>query len=171
MVKSENVNSYAEAKRQSELIVSTLGNSCIARCFSFVGPFVDPKMAVMDMLSKKVQKQSIIVNSPDVVRSFMYPSDLVVSLFRLLLLPNKSKVYNVGSNEAVALLDLAKKISHFENNSEVLYKESVPNASLAGNCYFADISRIESEYGKTLTIALDEALQKTFNFMNRKGVA
>ncbi len=170
LVKNEVVNSYAEAKRQSELLVSKLSNSCTARCFSFVGPFVDPKMAVMDMLSKKVQKQSIVVNSPDVVRSFMYPSDLVVSLFKLLILPNLSRVYNVGSDEAVTLLDLAKKISHFETNSEVMYKESVPNTSLAGNRYFADISRIETEYGKTLTIALDEALQKTFSFMNRKGV-
>lgn len=169
--KNDNISSYAEAKRQSELLVMELTNSCIARCFSFVGPFVDPKMAVMDMISKKIEKQSIIVNSPGVIRSFMYPSDLVVSLFKLLLLKNNSKIYNVGSDQAVTLLDLAKKISHYESSSEVLYKDNVQNTALAGNCYFANIDRIKAEYGNILTVDLDEALQKTFSFMNKKGTA
>lgn len=173
LTSSINVNSYAEAKKQSELLVEALPNSCIARCFSFVGPFVDPKMAVMDMINKKVRKQSIVVHSPMVVRSFMYPSDLVVILFKLLLLKNNSQVYNVGSDQAITLLELAKKISHIgsslNSNCEVICKDITTNESLAGHYYFANIDRINTEYGNILSLDLDSALYKTFSFMNKKG--
>lgn len=169
LVKNLKIDSYSEAKRQSEMLVNDLKNSCSARCFSFLGPFVDPKMAVMDMMSQKIQNQSIIVNSPKVIRSFMYPSDLVVSLFKLLLLKNNSQVYNIGSDQPISLLELAKKISLIENNSEVLCKNNTESASLAGQCYYANIDRYSAEYGKMLTVDLNQALDKTFSFVNKKG--
>lgn len=167
--KTKKVDSYSEAKRQSELLVKELANSCIARCFTFVGPFVDPKMAVMDMINKKVQKQGIVVNSPTVVRSFMYPSDLVVSLFKLLILKNNSHTYNVGSDQEISLSELAKKISFLEGHSEVIFNNNSDRFSLAGKCYFANIDRINAEYGNIITVDLESALYKTYDFMNKEG--
>lgn len=166
---TDNITSYAEAKRQCEIAVSNLSQACISRCFSFVGPFVDPKMAVMDMLAKKVNYQSITLNSPQVVRSFMYPTDLIVSLFQLLLLQTTQREYNVGSDQSISLLELAQKISQFVPASQVEVKSTPNTKALAGQVYYPSIERIQKEFPSHVTIDLDAALLKTFNFLLKQG--
>jgi nucleoside-diphosphate-sugar epimerase len=166
---SADMPTYAEAKRQCEMEVRQIKGACSARCFSFVGPYVDSKMAVMDMLMKKTSGQSIVVNSPEVVRSFMYPTDLSVALWTLLLSKTTSTEYNIGSPQSINLLELAKKISVLGESSEVLYKNNDNEGSvLAGSFYAPDVSRYEGEFGALVTVDLETALFKTYNFLAKQ---
>lgn len=165
-----NLTSYSNAKMQCEYLISEFSfrnviDHCIARCFSFVGPYADSKMAVMHMLDKKRLNEAIVVNSPQVVRSYMYPTDLIVSLFRLLLTRTKYRVYNIGSDEAINLKDLAVSINQLkkpELQIETQIKDN--NNSLAGKIYFPNLDRILNEFRSVITINLNEALKKTLNF-------
>ncbi len=165
LVVEESIDSYAAAKRQSEILVNELPSACSARCFSFVGPFCDNHMAVMQML----QQESIIVQSPSTVRSFMYPTDLMISLFKLLFLKNKFQVYNVGSDKPISLLELAYKLS---NQVTVSSNHEAGSPALAGTYYCPDMQRFNHEYGPALITTLDEALRRTRQFLNaeRKAV-
>lgn len=167
------MDSYAAAKRQSELLVSKLSHACIARCFSFVGPYVDSQMASMDMLNKKASGQKIVLKSPQTVRSFMYPTDLVEGLFKLLFLPNKHQIYNLGSDQECSLMKLAQTIAQLAPVSELeivasMASTGASNISLAGHYYCANMNRFTAEYGTVLAVNLDSALQKTFNFINQE---
>lgn len=165
-----NLTSYSNAKMHCEYLISEFSfrnviDHCIARCFSFVGPYADSKMAVMHMLDKKRLNEAIVVNSPQVVRSYMYPTDLIVSLFRLLLTRTKYRVYNIGSDEAINLKDLAVSINQLkkpELQIETQIKDN--NNSLAGKIYFPNLDRILNEFRSVITINLNEALKKTLNF-------
>lgn len=163
--KTDYVDSYSEAKRQSEILINELSRSCTARCFSFIGPYLDPKMAVMNMLDNKIQGQVIVVNSPQVVRSFLYPTDLIVALFKLLFLDNKNKVYNIGSDRTINLGELAQKIAVIDESSEIEKIENQSSISLAGQCYYPNIERYNSEYRELVTVDLNTALEKTYNFL------
>lgn len=167
------VLSYSDAKIKSEYFIKqNLGNYCIARCFSFVGPMASEKMAAMSMLLAKVKKQTIVVNSPQTVRSFMYPTDLAVALFKLLFMNNDFRTYNVGSDQAMNLKQLAQKVAVLgEENSSVEVKDSVSSSpSLAGQYYCPSVKLYEQEYGPAVTLGLDEALKKTYNFLKQENI-
>jgi nucleoside-diphosphate-sugar epimerase len=167
----KNISTYSQAKRKSEILVEawakkTANSICLARCFSFVGPFADKNMAAMDMLHAKSENLSIKVNSPGVVRSYMYPTDLVIALLRLLFSKNKYEIYNIGSDHAVTLKELAEKISRISTQSQVIVADNEVSAiSLAGNHYVPEVSRARGELENFLSINLDQALTKTYNFL------
>lgn len=164
------VNTYAKAKLESEKLVSALKHYRIARCFSFLGPFADSKMVSMDMIGRKIENSPIVVKSPEVVRSFMYPSDLTVCLLRLLLSSTKESTYNIGSDQPISLLELAQKISALHNHSEVQIQNQTGH-SLAGSYYCPDTTRYDSEFGTSLSVELDQVLLKTFNFLSQRRSA
>lgn len=166
LVQTNGDNSYPTQKKLSEEVVLKYPRTCVARCFSFVGPFANLKMAAMDMLLKKTQGHDIQVQSPDVVRSFMYPTDLVVALLKLLLLENKNKIYNIGSKDFIALKNLAEKIQLLdEQKNNIKINLQNETQALAGKIYYPNTQRFDSEFGSGLTVGLDEALKKTFNFI------
>ena len=87
----------------------------IARCFSFVGPWL-PKnehYAIGNFLLDGFNKQKIEVKSNfKVFRSYMYADDLIYWLLKIAINAKKNCcIYNVGSDEAVSLHALAKLVS------------------------------------------------------------
>jgi dTDP-glucose 4,6-dehydratase len=161
---------YSEAKVASELEVMKHSNVCIARCFSFVGPYADSNMVSMDMLKQKISDNVVRVKSPEVVRSYMYPTDLVVALLKLLILPAKHNVYNVGSPFPISLLSLAQNLAALEMKSEVQEADQ-ESMSLAGKVYYPDTKRFDAEFGNSVTVSLDLALSKTYNFLTQRKTA
>lgn len=162
-------NSYVAEKIQSEKYLfsqSSRYSICVARCFSFVGPFADSKMAVMDMIGHKARQKPIEVQSPLVKRSFMYPTDLVFNLLRLLITPNlKFNLYNVGSSFAISLQELAQWIESLKSPAkEVAVVHQMSTKALAGRYYYPNIDRLTSEFDNVMSVDLNSALAKTLNF-------
>lgn len=164
------LSTYALAKRKSEsLLYAALATKlCVARCFAFVGPYADPKMAVMQMIESKVSQQKIQVNSPEVIRSFLYPSDLVVILLSLLLCETRHDTYNVGSSEKINLKDLAEMIDQLSEPNGVFVKVQKSVSSLASSVYFPNTQRLQSEFKYVFSVDLKTALKKTFQFESER---
>lgn len=165
--------SYAYAKINSEkaVIQSALKWPIqIVRCFSFVGPYADSSMAVMQFLQQKLTSNLITVQSPNVVRSFMYPTDLVVGLIQALYKSDLPQILNLGSERSITLKEVAEKINAIGPLGTVQIKENVNQISLAGRCYYPDITLAKKELGFVPSIDLDLALQKTYTFY-KNGVS
>lgn len=168
-------NIYASEKIQIENVLSNHAHEFairIARCFSFVGPFADEKMAVMDMISKKVTNTPIKVGSPLVKRSYMYPTDLIINLFNLLLAPKTDfSIYNIGSPIPIALGDLGHLIDDLvrPNNGVDVGLHSVAPA-LAGQFYYPNTDRFDTEFNKSNSLDLKMSLLKTINFKRHQKV-
>lgn len=110
---------YSKYKLLSEKIFKNLRNSnvdvSIARCFTFVGKFLPRNRhyvighIIDDILTKKKIK---IKSDYPIFRSYMHADDLSRWLLTILLNTNKlSTEYNVGSDDAVNIQDLVRKLS------------------------------------------------------------
>lgn len=110
---------YAYAKREAENIIMRLGADgyrvAIARCFSFVGKYLplNQHFAIGNFILDGLKNRAIVVNAKhSVIRSYMYADDLIVWMMKIL--ENSSTncpIFNVGSDEAVNLFDLAEIIA------------------------------------------------------------
>jgi nucleoside-diphosphate-sugar epimerase len=119
---------YAAAKQDAELAITQLGfdglNVSIARCFAFVGCWLprDQHFAIGNFIGDVLSKRPIIVKAKhQVYRSYMYADDLVEWL--MTIADNASTecpTYNVGSDQAILVGDLAKELSkRYEVPAEV----------------------------------------------------
>ncbi len=110
---------YALGKRNSEDSFIQLGREglsvSIARCFAFYGKYLprDQHFAYGNFIGKAERGEAIEVNAKNpVYRSYMSADDLVDALIIIALNSNEScPIYNVGSDRAILIHDLAKEIA------------------------------------------------------------
>lgn len=108
---------YAECKRMSEQLLKFYSKKFkfelrIARCYSFVGKFLNTKLyAIGNFLEAVKKKRPIILNTTgESKRSYLYMSDLIVCFIKLIFLGRQDYIYNVGSDQKIKIIDCAKKI-------------------------------------------------------------
>lgn len=166
-------SAYGEGKRVMELMGAMLqqdtGIECLsARCFAFCGPGLplDGHFAIGNFIRDSLNAKKITVQGDgSAVRSYLYGADLAIWLLFLLVKGRSGKAYNVGSDEAISIKDLAFRVRDVlatEMPVEVLKKES-PNQTNR-NYYVPDISHIR-ELGCEPWTSLDESLILTAQYL------
>ena len=158
-------------KLSAEYLCSYYGNKHnidikIARCFSFVGPRMqmDIHYAVGNFISDIVNDQDIIIRGDGKpLRSFMYISDLIIWLFTILCKGKSLYPYNVGSDEAVSIAELAHTVARAGNhNTDVRILQ--PDSGDHVNRYLPNVSRAKKELGLACFTNLEKSVQKTINY-------
>ncbi len=159
---------YGQAKRLGEqmcAIANARGplECVVARAFAFVGPGLplDAHFAIGNFIGDAVAGRDIVVSgdgSP--LRSYLYAGDLAAWLLTLLVKGEAGAAYNVGSDRAVSIADLARLVA-----AQV---SPAPNVSIRGA---TDPSALRSRYipsidkARTLGLdawtPLDEAIRRT----------
>ncbi len=158
-------SAYGEMKRLSELMcASTGGIECvIARGFSFVGPYLPltDKFAAGSFIRDALAGDPIrITGDGTPLRSYLYAADLAIWLLTLLVRGRASTPYNVGSDHAVTLADLAATILHSSGNLGPI-EIGLPQMNRGAARYIPSIERARSELGLTPRISLESALLRT----------
>jgi nucleoside-diphosphate-sugar epimerase len=158
---------YASAKRDAEISIQELGisgiNVGIARCFAFVGPHLrrDQHFAIGNFIEDGINQRPILVNAThEVVRSYMYADDLVVWLMTLASHSNNNcPTINVGSDEAINLGDLAKKIADYFEVPAQIPEVVSPRIDR----YVPALKKARDEMGLSLRFDLDASIFNTVN--------
>lgn len=109
---------YALGKRNAENEIIKLGslglNVSIARCFAFHGKYLprDQHFAYGNFIGAAERGDTIEVKANHrVVRSYMHADDLVDSLMKIALQSSpQCPIFNVGSDKAIEIRDLANQI-------------------------------------------------------------
>ncbi|ANN69913.1 hypothetical protein BAU08_25390 [Bordetella bronchialis] len=160
-------SAYAQAKRASEWMVSTLCSQrsitwISARIFALTGPYIplDGHFAMSNFLSDIVRQRPIKVKGGTGVRSYLYGADLALWLIALLTRDQARGTYNVGSQSAVTILDMARQLSMLAYGEPRLDVEECGAESLAGSQrYVPDVARATTTLGLQQYTDLDNALK------------
>ena len=139
----------------------------IARCFAFVGPYLNRRIhyAIGNFIQDCLDGKPIVVNGDGTpLRSYMYADDLVEWLFAILEHGVPSQPYNVGSDFALSIRELAEKVNDvLESDCDIIVKES-PKDGVAPSAYVPDISRARDELGLSFGVGLEDAIRRSVHY-------
>lgn len=161
-------NTYAEAKRASELLCAIYQKQygikiTIARIFALLGPLLNLNIhfAAGNFIRDALQGKKIVVSGdgrPE--RSYLYPTDLVACLLTLLVKGGTGEAYNVGSEQGISIAQLAKKVSELLGNTgyEIL---GLTDSGWNPGRYVPSSKKIANEFGLIQSVSIDEAILRT----------
>jgi dTDP-glucose 4,6-dehydratase len=169
-------SAYGEAKRLAELMcvcAAAQGGTpaVVARAFAFVGPGLplDAHFAIGNFIRDAVAGGDIVVGgdgSP--LRSYLYAGDLAAWLLTLLTKGTPGSAYNVGSDQAISIADLARKVASFAPRAPVVTIKGAAMPGAPRSRYVPAIARAQS-LGLDVWTPLDEAIRRTMAFAQREG--
>lgn len=173
-------NTYAESKRISETLCSAYRNQfklpiVVLRPFAFIGPYQDLEKpwAINNFIRDGILGGPIrILGNGSTVRSYLYGSDMSYWILKALVNGGVGENYNLGSSEAISLVDLAKKISSQINNSIEIVSKSSKESYTYLSRLVPDTSKIVKSLEVNETSALDDSISRTiiWNQLNKKVI-
>jgi dTDP-glucose 4,6-dehydratase len=159
---------YGKGKKVSEslcLEASAGRFDCvIARPFAFVGPHLplDTHFAIGNFIRDCLENRPVTIRSDGTpLRSYLYAADLAEWLWTLLLKGEHARAYNVGSDEAISIRDLALKVRLCAGTDNPVNVLGTPDPDKPPPRYVPDITRAKSELGLSVRCPLDEAVRRT----------
>lgn len=167
--------SYAIGKSAAEHLAALYARKYnfavkIARCFSFVGPYLplDSHLAINNFINDGLNGKPILVKGDGTsLRSYLYAADLTVWLWTILFKGQSLRPYNVGSEEKISMVELAKIIaSIFKEKPEITVMQSSIDKKIPER-YLPDINRAKTELGLAAERNLKQAIQSTCDWFSR----
>ncbi len=162
--------SYGQGKRHAEHLCAITAQESgmrirVARCFAFLGPgqALDGHLAAPSFLKDALGGGPIRVQSDGrAVRSWLYGKDLSWWLWTILLEGRPGRAYNVGSDDARSIGDLANLVSRATGTAVNIVE--TPPGTQPPHRYVPDISRAKGELGLGVSVPLEAAIQRTLDW-------
>ena len=159
---------YGEGKRASELLCALAAQAAleikIARCYAFLGPHLPltAHFAAGNFLADALAGRPIAIASDGTaLRSYLYASDLTIWLWTMLLRAPSLRAYNVGSEHAVSIRELAEVAAAAVNPSTSIHVAHSPIPGALPPRYIPSTARAQQELSLRQTVPLDEAFRRT----------
>ncbi|AGG32895.1 NAD-dependent epimerase/dehydratase [beta proteobacterium CB] len=169
-------NVYGVAKRQAELLCSIYASQFnlevkIARCFAFLGPELPltAHFAIGNFIKNALYDREIIVAGDGTpLRTYLYQEDLSRWLLRILEKGQSGHAYNVGSNEVIALGDLARLVGSILAPSKSVVIKGTPQG-VERNRYIPDISKANQMLDLRPSYTLRQAIELTGDILRMRS--
>lgn len=166
-------SAYGEAKRYAEMLCTLYHKRHglpihIARPFTFIGPYQDLNagFAITDFIRDGLRGGPLTIQGDGTtVRSYCYAADMTAMLWKILFQSSVGRVYNVGSDESISILELAKKVISFLDTSVEVIVMSKQNMKSSPARYVPDINRGRSELSMDICTDIDKAIKRTLSWM------
>lgn len=169
-------STYAEAKRAAEMLCTVYAKQfglkiSIARIFALLGPYLslDIHFAAGNFIQDAIARKKVVVNGDGLpCRSYLYASDLCIWLLRMLASQESLPPINVGSDEAISIRELAKKVSKLLGTGEYEVMAR-PDAGWNPGIYVPSVDLAEKMLGLKKTVSLEDAIMRTAMWNGWKG--
>jgi len=156
---------YGEAKLAAEKLCAEAGlDYSVARCFAFLGPYLplDTHYAAGNFIRDGLSGGPIrIMGDGTPLRSYLYSDDLADWLWTILKKGKPGAVYDVGSDEAVTIKELAELVSEAFKGKPKVEIMGTPDPSKSPERYLPDIAKAKTELRLNVAVPLREAIAKT----------
>jgi nucleoside-diphosphate-sugar epimerase len=158
--------SYIEGKRSGEAFCNSFRSQGVRAISARLGDVYGPgtrkhdKRALNSFIEKALLNQKIdLLDSGTAMRTYCYVADALEFLMKILFY-GKQAVYNVGSHSYTSIAGLAKMIGEI-TNVPVVFPSDESQVAGAPEILQLDLSRVETEFGKTEYVELEEGLKRT----------
>lgn len=165
-------SAYGEGKRAAEQLCALYAarhgiEATVARCFAFVGPYLplDRHFAVGNFIRDGLRGGPIRVDGDGTpYRSYLYAADLAIWLWTVLLRGQPRRAYNVGSENALTISQLACTIAAaFDPLPEVIVARE-PTPGEPAQRYVPSTDRALRELGLRVTVDVGDGISKTIRW-------
>lgn len=166
---------YAATKKSNELMAhsySYLYNMPTTglRFFTVYGPWGRPDMAPFLFANAMMNNQPIkVFNHGNMKRDFTYIDDIIMAIEKVITKPLESrllyKVYNIGNNNAVRLLDFISEIE--KNIGEIAQKEMLPMQLGDVEKTWANIDEFIKDYNYQPKTSLEKGVKEFINWFKK----
>ena len=165
-------SAYGEGKRAAELLCSMSSGrqgleTKIARCFAFVGPHLplDAHFAIGNFIRDGLRGGPIQVRGDGTpYRSYLHAADLVVWLWTILFRGKSCHPYNVGSEEALTIRQLAYTVAEAFRPTRTVIIDKKPAPGVVAQHYVPSTKRAQEELDLQTRINLKAAIQRTISW-------
>ena len=166
---------YGKGKLAAEQMLLDAGLDVrIARCFAFTGPHLnrDIHYAIGNFIRDVLAGRPIVVQGDGTPhRSYLFADDLVDWLFAILEKGETGRPYNVGSDQAVSIRELAgtvarvlrpapSEIPHLQVPRSLVKVLGRPTGA-PPSVYVPVVERAKRELGLSVTVPLEEAIRRS----------
>jgi dTDP-glucose 4,6-dehydratase len=160
---------YGEGKRLAELLCAIYCRrygieTKIARCFAFAGPYMplDAHFAIGNFIRDQMQSGPIQVKGDGTpFRSYLYAADLMIWLWTILTKGQPCRPYNVGSEEALTIAEIALTVSAALSPKVPVQIARAPAPDTPAERYVPSTERARNELNLRQRVPLDEAIRRT----------
>jgi nucleoside-diphosphate-sugar epimerase len=166
---------YAEGKRDAERLCARAAaegaRTTVARCFSFVGPYLplDQHFAIGNFIGDAAAGRPIeVAGDGTTVRSWMYPSDLAVWLWTVLSRGAAGRAYNVGSEVACSVREAAELVARLAPSPLPVVVRGDASADRGASHYVPSTARAGVELGLRMEVPLEDALARTLQWVRAR---
>jgi dTDP-glucose 4,6-dehydratase len=159
-------SAYGEGKRAAEALcleAAAAGGLApvIARGFAFSGPYLplDAHFAIGNFVHDALAGGPIRVGGDGTpLRSYLYGADLATWLWTLLSRGRAGRAYNVGSERAISIADLARLVANVLGVARGVEVAGTPIAGRPAERYVPSTRRAREELGLDEVWTLEEAV-------------
>ena len=133
------------------------------RLFAFFGPHLplDAHFAIGNFLNDCIKGEHISMKgNPETVRSYLYPSDLITWIIKLLIKPSKENL-NFGSDIPITMNELAQLFKSKFNNIEI----NMVNKNTKKSIYVPAIHNTKRVLGVTQKVSLEAGMDKWIKWL------
>jgi dTDP-glucose 4,6-dehydratase len=170
-------HAYGEAKRAAEALCAVSAGAgftpTIARCFAFVGPRLplDANFAVGNFVRDGLRGGPVRIEGDGTpLRSYLYAADLAAWLWTILLRGKSARAYNVGSERALTIRELAETVRRVADPRIAIDVRSAPASGPAPR-YVPSTARARAELALTETVSLEQGIQQMLAWHRERSCA
>jgi nucleoside-diphosphate-sugar epimerase len=165
-------SAYGEGKRVAELLCAIYARKYgietkIARCFAFVGPYLplDIHFAIGNFIRDALLGEPIkVLGDGTPYRSYLYAADLAEWLWTILLRGKSCRPYNVGSEDALIIAELAKLVARTNDLPQAVHVQQAVKGNERPARYVPSARLAREELHLDVQTRLSDAIRRTYTW-------
>ncbi|AMC36751.1 NAD-dependent epimerase/dehydratase family protein [Janthinobacterium sp. B9-8] len=163
---------YGEGKRAAEWLTNLYAikygiNVGIARIFALIGPGMplEGPFAAGNFIRDVLNEKNIAIQSDGTaLRSYLYAADMTIWLLKLLENESSVKVFNIGSEQAISILDLATAVDKKHKEKRMITLGQQPDHSVLPQRYIPATQKAQRELLVVEYTDLESSIKKTLHW-------